>query len=200
MNSGMNQLAVQDFANMVCRWSFCDLLLWFLHADHAVWLTETYLVTLCVCKYFGIIALQQILCRGVQSMCSSCVYRPAIVSTTLRVAMLGIVYGFSFSTSWIFRMHSTFISFCLWALPVQGRIRNRFAGILLDVACERVQNNFPTVCINAASAYQSGGGFLTGGRHALEESICIQATVRWWSLFICFLRCLMFGYGSRIKT
>lgn len=49
-------------------------------------------------------------------------------------------------------------------------------GILLDVACERVRNNFPTVCINAASAYQSGGGFLTGGRHALEESICVRST------------------------
>eukprot|EP00930_Biecheleria_cincta_P056281 TRINITY_DN42428_c0_g1_i1.p1 TRINITY_DN42428_c0_g1~~TRINITY_DN42428_c0_g1_i1.p1 ORF type:complete len:492 (+),score=68.15 TRINITY_DN42428_c0_g1_i1:49-1476(+) len=31
--------------------------------------------------------------------------------------------------------------------------------------------------INAASAYHSGGGFSTGGRHALEEAICVQSTL-----------------------
>jgi len=33
------------------------------------------------------------------------------------------------------------------------------------------------VVVSAASAYQVGGGFLTGGRHALEEAICMQSTL-----------------------
>ena len=28
------------------------------------------------------------------------------------------------------------------------------------------------VAVNAASAYHAGGGFQTGGRHALEEAMC----------------------------
>merc|ERR1712096_591883 len=31
--------------------------------------------------------------------------------------------------------------------------------------------------MGAANAYQAGGGFLEGGRHALEESICMQSTL-----------------------
>merc|ERR1719343_1342972 len=31
--------------------------------------------------------------------------------------------------------------------------------------------------VSAASAYHCGGGFLTGGRHALEEAICTQTTL-----------------------
>jgi len=31
--------------------------------------------------------------------------------------------------------------------------------------------------VSAASAYHCGGGFLTGGRHALEEAICMQTTL-----------------------
>lgn len=45
-------------------------------------------------------------------------------------------------------------------------------GGLLDVACGRASAGLPTVAVNAASAYHVGGGFHTGGRHALEESIC----------------------------
>ena len=57
----------------------------------------------------------------------------------------------------------------------QGSIRNWHRhppGGLLDVACGRASAGLPTVAINAASAYHVGGGFHTGGRHALEESIC----------------------------
>jgi len=36
---------------------------------------------------------------------------------------------------------------------------------------------FRTVAVNAASAYQRGGGFTTGGRHALEEAFCSQSTL-----------------------
>merc|ERR1712048_1297648 len=31
--------------------------------------------------------------------------------------------------------------------------------------------------VNAASAYTVGGGFVEGGRHALEESLCAQTTL-----------------------
>jgi len=31
--------------------------------------------------------------------------------------------------------------------------------------------------VNAGSAYSSGGGFRNGGRHALEESMCVQSTL-----------------------
>jgi len=31
--------------------------------------------------------------------------------------------------------------------------------------------------VSAASAYHAGGGFSTGGRHALEEAICVQTTL-----------------------
>jgi len=36
---------------------------------------------------------------------------------------------------------------------------------------------FKVATINAASAYQSGGGFTSGGRHALEEAFCSQSTL-----------------------
>lgn len=31
--------------------------------------------------------------------------------------------------------------------------------------------------VNAASAHSRGGGFLTGGRHALEEALCCASTL-----------------------
>lgn len=33
------------------------------------------------------------------------------------------------------------------------------------------------VAVNAASAFHMGGGFKTGGRHALEEAMCVQSTL-----------------------
>ena len=33
------------------------------------------------------------------------------------------------------------------------------------------------VAVNAASAYHAGGGFSTGGRHALEEAMCVQSSL-----------------------
>eukprot|EP00931_Biecheleriopsis_adriatica_P076765 TRINITY_DN50440_c0_g1_i1.p1 TRINITY_DN50440_c0_g1~~TRINITY_DN50440_c0_g1_i1.p1 ORF type:complete len:665 (+),score=89.95 TRINITY_DN50440_c0_g1_i1:36-1997(+) len=36
---------------------------------------------------------------------------------------------------------------------------------------------FKTACVNAASAYHAGGGFTSGGRHALEEAFCSQSTL-----------------------
>ena len=33
------------------------------------------------------------------------------------------------------------------------------------------------MAVNAASAYHAGGGFVTGGRHALEEAMCVQSSL-----------------------
>jgi hypothetical protein len=33
------------------------------------------------------------------------------------------------------------------------------------------------VAVNAASAYHAGGGFATGGRHALEEAMGVQSSL-----------------------
>ena len=42
-----------------------------------------------------------------------------------------------------------------------------------------LQDGFTKVAVvNAASAYQCGGGFTTGGRHALEEALCTSSTLR----------------------
>ncbi|CAE7367346.1 unnamed protein product [Symbiodinium natans] len=50
-------------------------------------------------------------------------------------------------------------------------------GTVLDVAVEEVLHGQRVVAVNAASAYHAGGGFQTGGRHALEEAMCIQSTL-----------------------
>ncbi|CAJ1359986.1 unnamed protein product, partial [Effrenium voratum] len=36
---------------------------------------------------------------------------------------------------------------------------------------------YKVAAVNAASAYHCGGGFSSGGRHALEESMCVQSTL-----------------------
>ncbi|CAE7467504.1 unnamed protein product, partial [Symbiodinium necroappetens] len=50
-------------------------------------------------------------------------------------------------------------------------------GTVLDVAVEEALRGQKVVAVNAASAYHAGGGFQTGGRHALEEAMCIQSTL-----------------------
>jgi len=50
-------------------------------------------------------------------------------------------------------------------------------GTVLEAALSRARQGFRVVAVSAASAYQVGGGFLSGGRHALEESICTQSTL-----------------------
>eukprot|EP00401_Gymnodinium_catenatum_P040666 CAMPEP_0117503410 /NCGR_PEP_ID=MMETSP0784-20121206/24316_1 /TAXON_ID=39447 /ORGANISM="" /LENGTH=411 /DNA_ID=CAMNT_0005298727 /DNA_START=80 /DNA_END=1312 /DNA_ORIENTATION=+ len=50
-------------------------------------------------------------------------------------------------------------------------------GTVLDVAVEKCRSDLRTIAVNAASAYQIGGGFAVGGRHALEESMCVQSTL-----------------------
>eukprot|EP00930_Biecheleria_cincta_P011443 TRINITY_DN11425_c0_g2_i3.p1 TRINITY_DN11425_c0_g2~~TRINITY_DN11425_c0_g2_i3.p1 ORF type:complete len:521 (+),score=71.42 TRINITY_DN11425_c0_g2_i3:97-1659(+) len=56
-------------------------------------------------------------------------------------------------------------------------VQHHSSGLLMDVALSRVRAGFDVVIVNAASAYHTGGGFTTGGRHALEESICMQSTL-----------------------
>eukprot|EP00930_Biecheleria_cincta_P069197 TRINITY_DN56971_c0_g1_i1.p1 TRINITY_DN56971_c0_g1~~TRINITY_DN56971_c0_g1_i1.p1 ORF type:complete len:376 (-),score=51.74 TRINITY_DN56971_c0_g1_i1:49-1149(-) len=48
---------------------------------------------------------------------------------------------------------------------------------VLDAASDQVRAGRRVAVVNAASAYQTGGGFKGGGRHALEESMCAQSTL-----------------------
>eukprot|EP00928_Gymnodinium_smaydae_P030405 TRINITY_DN22628_c0_g7_i1.p1 TRINITY_DN22628_c0_g7~~TRINITY_DN22628_c0_g7_i1.p1 ORF type:complete len:461 (-),score=56.00 TRINITY_DN22628_c0_g7_i1:93-1475(-) len=48
---------------------------------------------------------------------------------------------------------------------------------VLETAVNRTRSGRRVVAVNAASAYHVGGGFLTGGRHALEEAMCVQSTL-----------------------
>eukprot|EP00930_Biecheleria_cincta_P008385 TRINITY_DN109815_c0_g1_i1.p1 TRINITY_DN109815_c0_g1~~TRINITY_DN109815_c0_g1_i1.p1 ORF type:complete len:586 (+),score=83.22 TRINITY_DN109815_c0_g1_i1:56-1813(+) len=48
---------------------------------------------------------------------------------------------------------------------------------VLDAAVGRARLGVKVAAVNAASAYQVGGGFLSGGRHALEEAMCMQSTL-----------------------
>lgn len=50
-------------------------------------------------------------------------------------------------------------------------------GRALDVAVQSSRSGARVVVVNAACAYNPGGGFHTGGRHALEESMCVQTTL-----------------------
>lgn len=50
-------------------------------------------------------------------------------------------------------------------------------GQLMSVAVECARSGMRVALVNAASGYHVGGGFLTGGRHALEESLCTQSTL-----------------------
>lgn len=50
-------------------------------------------------------------------------------------------------------------------------------GTVLDVAVGQALKGEKVVAVNAASAYHAGGGFATGGRHALEEAMCVQSSL-----------------------
>eukprot|EP00931_Biecheleriopsis_adriatica_P031418 TRINITY_DN18430_c0_g1_i2.p1 TRINITY_DN18430_c0_g1~~TRINITY_DN18430_c0_g1_i2.p1 ORF type:complete len:775 (+),score=154.93 TRINITY_DN18430_c0_g1_i2:30-2354(+) len=50
-------------------------------------------------------------------------------------------------------------------------------GTVYEVAAERAREGVAVLAVNAASAYHVGGGFSSGGRHALEESMCMQSTL-----------------------
>lgn len=48
---------------------------------------------------------------------------------------------------------------------------------VLDAAVKVSKEGRKAVAVNAASAYSVGGGVMSGGRHALEESCCITSTL-----------------------
>lgn len=50
-------------------------------------------------------------------------------------------------------------------------------GQLLAVAAEQARRGHKVAAVSAASAYHVGGGFVGGGRHALEEAVCTQTTL-----------------------
>jgi len=50
-------------------------------------------------------------------------------------------------------------------------------GVVLQEAVKAAQEGKRVVAVNAASAYHLGGGTKTGGRHALEEAMCVQSTL-----------------------
>jgi uncharacterized protein (TIGR02452 family) len=47
----------------------------------------------------------------------------------------------------------------------------------MEKAATMVLEGYKPACVNAASAYHRGGGFTSGGRHALEEAFCNQTTL-----------------------
>jgi len=65
--------------------------------------------------------------------------------------------------------------------PVGGDVHTSWfkhpPGKAVEVAVHRARANLSVAVVNAASAYSAGGGFMHGGRHALEESMCTQTTL-----------------------
>lgn len=53
----------------------------------------------------------------------------------------------------------------------------RAEGTVLSVAVKLSGENHQVAAISAASAHHVGGGFSSGGRHALEEAMCVQSTL-----------------------
>jgi len=65
-------------------------------------------------------------------------------------------------------------------IPNRGRetqVEHDDSGLLLDIALRAISKYGKVAIVNASSAHQLGGGFLTGGRHALEEALCMQTTL-----------------------
>jgi uncharacterized protein (TIGR02452 family) len=52
-----------------------------------------------------------------------------------------------------------------------------YGGHPIEKAAELTLQGSKVVVVSAASAYHAGGGFTSGGRHALEEALCSQTTL-----------------------
>eukprot|EP00929_Paragymnodinium_shiwhaense_P052631 TRINITY_DN26370_c0_g1_i1.p1 TRINITY_DN26370_c0_g1~~TRINITY_DN26370_c0_g1_i1.p1 ORF type:complete len:440 (+),score=99.84 TRINITY_DN26370_c0_g1_i1:70-1389(+) len=63
------------------------------------------------------------------------------------------------------------------AAPRRPRIVIAQEATLLEAALVRSWSGATVAAISAASAYHPGGGFRSGGRHALEEAMCMQSTL-----------------------
>jgi len=57
----------------------------------------------------------------------------------------------------------------------QHHILEPSGGTVMENAVQQARSGARVAAINAASAHQVGGGFMTGGRHALEEAMCMQS-------------------------
>lgn len=58
-----------------------------------------------------------------------------------------------------------------------ARLKSGSKAVVFAEAVKAALAGKRVVAVNAASAYHSGGGFKTGGRHALEEAMCVQSTL-----------------------
>jgi len=56
----------------------------------------------------------------------------------------------------------------------------------IEAALEFCEKGYAGTVVSAASAYHCGGGFTSGGRHALEEAICIQTSLFFslWKMWV----------------
>ncbi|CAK8993521.1 unnamed protein product [Durusdinium trenchii] len=61
--------------------------------------------------------------------------------------------------------------------PAPPRLTTAAQGTALDAALALAERRARVAVLSAASAYHPCGGFRTGGRHALEESMCVQSTL-----------------------
>lgn len=52
-----------------------------------------------------------------------------------------------------------------------------YGGHPIEKAAEMTQQGRRVATVNAASGFHAGGGFTSGGRHALEEAFCSQSTL-----------------------
>jgi len=63
------------------------------------------------------------------------------------------------------------------ASPGRSTVLSFAEGTVMEAAVKCANEGRLTAAVNAASAYHVGGGVLSGGRHALEESWCITSTL-----------------------
>lgn len=61
--------------------------------------------------------------------------------------------------------------------PPNHTFHTDHGGSAIDQAVKLQLKGYRVVTVNAASAYHAGGGFTSGGRHALEEAFCSQSTL-----------------------
>lgn len=61
--------------------------------------------------------------------------------------------------------------------PHHRLLTETYRGAASQVATYLAAASHKVALVNAASAYHCGGGFTTGGRHALEEALCSQSTL-----------------------
>ena len=66
--------------------------------------------------------------------------------------------------------------YCFGACQIQFFTTSDWALTLAYSLLEEGGESAKIGLVNGASAYRAGGGFLSGGRHAMEESLCAQST------------------------